>query len=314
MHSKLYSFSVIVSVYNKAPHIKETINSVLCQTLTDYEIIIINDASTDQSEAIIETISSEKINYISLKKNVGAGAARNKGIEAAKGKYIALLDGDDLWLPNYLEEMMALIKEFKNHRVFTAQLIRETKNSSSLCNYSFSTAGKTTMLDLDFFKSSFKHCVLHSSSTTVHREVFEKVGRYDPSIKSGQDTDLWIRMGLEYRIAFSTKPLVIYKFAPQSLYKSIRSTKDCLKLEKFNEAEKENKSLKKYLDLNRYSLILRARLWSEKDQAKHYLKSLDRKNLTRRQRWLIGLPTSMLKMALRTQGGLEKLGIRLSAF
>ncbi|TVZ53436.1 glycosyltransferase family 2 protein [Dokdonia sp. Hel_I_53] len=307
-------FSVIISVYNKASHIKETLDSVLRQTFTDYEIIVVNDASTDRSDEIINSISKKKIKYILLDKNVGAGAARNIGINIAKGDYISLLDGDDLWKPDYLKEMMALIKAFKNHRVFTAQLIRETKNSSSLCNYSFSTAGNTKMLDLDFFKSSFKQCVLHSSSTTLHREVFNNIGNYDPTIKSGQDTDLWIRIGLAYRIAFSTTPLVIYKFAPKSLYKSIKSTKDCLKLNKFKEEEKENKALKKYLDLNRYSLTLRARLWGEKQQAKDYLKNLDKKNLTRRQRWLVGLPISMLKMALKTQGGLEKLGIRLSSF
>lgn len=307
-------FSVVISVYNKASNIRETIESVLNQSFTDYEIIVINDASVDESDAIITSILSNKINYIHLKKNVGAGAARNEGIKAAKGTYISLLDGDDLWKNNYLEEINLLIKTFPSHQVYSTKLIRESKNKSAVCQYSVVFLDNTKHLDLDFFKSSYKKCILSSSSTTLHKEVFKKIGVYDPTIKSGQDTDLWIRVGLNYRIAFSTEPLVTYRYTPNSLYQSISSIKDRLDLNKFLEEEKSHPSLKKYMDLNRYSLILRARLWGEKELTKGHLELLDKKNLNRKQKWLLGLPTSMLKMAFKTQGGLEKLGVRLSAF
>ncbi len=307
-------FSVIISVYNKASHIRETIESVLDQTINDYEIIIVNDASTDHSDTIITSYISNTIKYIHLPENLGAGGARNKGIEQATGTYIALLDGDDLWKPNYLEEISLLIKKFPKHRVFATKLLRESKNNIDVCQYSVDFLNKEKHLDLNFFESSYKKCILHSSSTTLHKDVFSKVGLYDASIKSGQDTDLWIRVGLHYKVAFSTEALVTYRYAAHSLYKSINSIKDRLDLNKFLKEEKSNPAVKKYIDLNRYSLILRARLWGEKHLTKKHLELLDKNNLNRRQKWLLSLPTSMLKMAFKTQGGLEKLGVRLSSF
>jgi len=206
----LPTFSIIISVYNKASHIRDTIKSVLNQTVSDYEIIIVNDASTDESDSIITSFTSEKIKYIYLKNNLGAGGARNEGIQKATGTYIALLDGDDLWKPNYLEEINLLINKFPIHRVFATKLLRESKNKIDVCQYSVDFSSNEKHLDLDFFESSYKKCILHSSSTTLHKDVFSKVGKYDTSIKSGQDTDLWIRVGLHYRVAFSTEPLVTY--------------------------------------------------------------------------------------------------------
>ena len=115
-------FSVVISVFNKEGFIGNTIQSVLNQTVQDFEIIVVNDCSTDQSEEEILNISDDRITYHNFKENQGAGATRNKGLSLAKGKYIALLDGDDLWYPNYLKEIENVISQFPTHKIFATAI------------------------------------------------------------------------------------------------------------------------------------------------------------------------------------------------
>lgn len=307
-------FSVVISVYNKAGLVKETIKSVLQQSVQDFEIIIVNDGSTDGSEAVITAIASPKITYLSLAKNKGAGAARNMGIKAATAEYIALLDGDDLWAPHYLAEITALINVFPQHYIFATAVLKEHKHKTTLNSYSFEKHTEQPFLDLDYFSSSYKNTLLTSSSTVIHHTVFKNIGYYDETIKSGQDTDLWIRIGMAYRVGFSKKPAVTYRYAPQSLYKSTRSVKNKPDYLNYLEEEKRRPALKKFIDLNRYSLILRARLWDEPQEVATYLRHLDIAHLNKKQRFMLSLPAPLLKLAFRTQALLEKMGWKASAF
>jgi len=307
-------FSVIITVYNKEAYIQNTIECVLNQSLQDFEIIVVNDGSTDNSENVIKNITSEAITYLAIPKNVGASAARNIGIKAAKGNFIALLDGDDIWDKNYLAEIVSLINLFPQHYVFATAVLKEYVNKTSACRYSFMNPKGITFLDLNYFESSYKNSLLTSSSTVMHKSIFSEIGFYNESIKSGQDTDLWIRLGIKYRIAFSTKPHVIFTYAPHSLYKSISSVADRPDYLEYLEYEVEHKELKKFMDLNRYSLILRARLWNESQKADVYLNNLDINSLNYKQRMLLHLPASILKIAFRSQESLAQLGINLSAF
>lgn len=307
-------FSVVITVYNKGSFIKETIESVLQQSIQDFDIIIVNDGSTDGSDAIIKSIASEKITYLPLAENVGAGAARNIGIKSARGSFIALLDGDDLWALSYLAEITALINLYPEHYVFATAVLKEYKNHTRPNSYSFENPDNSPFLDLDYFTSSYKNTLLTSSSTVLHRSVCENIGYFNENIKSGQDTDLWIRIGLQYRIAFSTKACATYRYAPQSLYKGTRSVKDRPDYLAYLEEEKTNHGLKKFIDLNRYSLIIRARLWGQEKEVNTYLEHLDINNLNSKQRFLLSLPTYALRLAFKSQSLLERAGLKLSAF
>lgn len=307
-------FSIVVSVYNKEHLIGDTLLSVLNQTFTDFEIIIVNDASTDGSDRVIRSIKDARVSYFSSSTNQGAGATRNLGISKSNGDYIALLDGDDLWEPTFLEEILRLQKALPQHAVFATAVIIEDKATSVLSKYSFDTQDDSEFLNLDYFESSLKNTILTSSSTVVHHSVFKEIGGYDPTIKSGQDTDLWIRIGLKYRIAFNTNPLVTYRYAPQSLFKSIKSVTDRPDFLKFIEEEKTRPALKKYIDLNRYSLALRAKLWGESHLIHTYTDYLDLHNLNAKQRFLLSLPPLFLKTLFKINTFLEKRGLRQSAF
>lgn len=307
-------FSVVISVYNKEDHIAGTLQSVLNQIYSDFEIIIVNDASTDTSERVIQTFQDERIKCINLPNNKGAAAARNIGIKESCGQFIALLDGDDLWNTVYLSEIIALINHFPKHYVFATALIKEHQTGSEKCIYKINNPENKIFLDLDFFENSYKEAILHSSSTVVHQSVFKNIGAYDATIKSGQDTDLWIRIGLEYRIAFSTKPLVTYRYISESLFNSIRSVTDRPDFLKFIEQEKQRPALKKFIDLNRYSLAIRSKLWGEHHLTTLYTDHLNTENLNSKQRLLLKTPATFLKILFKVNGFLEKIGLRQSAF
>ena len=105
--------SVIIPLYNKESYIKNTLRSVLEQNFTDFEIIIVNDGSTDNSLEIVSSFKDERIQVIH-QPNSGASSSRNKAIQSAKTQYIAFLDADDFWFPNHLEELVQLIQDFPN--------------------------------------------------------------------------------------------------------------------------------------------------------------------------------------------------------
>ena len=104
-------FSIIIPVYNKETFLENTIKSVLQQSFTDFELIIINDGSTDNSESKIKSFSDPRITYLK-KENGGVSTARNLGIEMAAASYITFIDADDYWYPNFLEEMVSSIEQF----------------------------------------------------------------------------------------------------------------------------------------------------------------------------------------------------------
>lgn len=305
-------FSVVISVYNKEKYISKTLESVLSQSLDDFEIVILNDGSTDNSEAEILKLKDPRIRYFS-EENQGAGAGRNYVIKKAKAEYIALLDADDIWFPFYLEEQNQLMESFPQEYVFAVgskiyQNGRYFKKTYSLDeNMSFPKK-------VNYFKASLRDSVLHSSTAVIHKSVFEEVGFYDPTIKSGQDTDLYIRIGLKYKIVFDPKVCAVYNVILGSLFQSTKKVGDKLDLSEYSEAEKSNPELKLFLDLNRYSLCLLAILEGNKTAYQENYNAIDLKNLTKRQKFLLGQNASVLRLLVKTKNGLSKMGLRLSAF
>ena len=112
--------SIIMPSYNTAPYIKETVRSVLCQTYTNWELIIVDDCSTDNTDEVVTEIKDERIRYIKNEKNRGAAISRNRALREAQGKWIAFLDSDDVWCPEKLERQIAFMKENGYHFSYTA--------------------------------------------------------------------------------------------------------------------------------------------------------------------------------------------------
>ncbi|GGG54703.1 glycosyltransferase family 2 protein [Bizionia arctica] len=291
-------FSIVISVFNKEDFIYNTINSVINQTYSDFELIIVNDGSSDSSEDIIKSFSDSRIRYIH-QENQGAGSTRNNGIKLAKSNLIALLDGDDVWLPNYLESIFNAIKAFPNEHIYTTAIAHNYPKKIVPVTYNFSIDGGVSIKN--YLKESLKHTILTSSSIVFKKSVLETTGLFDTSIKSGQDTDLWIRIGMHYPIVFVNQVLVHYTYSDSSLSNSTFNLKAKPKFDKYYLEEEKNKDLKKFIDKNRFSLAILSRLTGDKKSFEFYRSHLNVTNLKLSQRLLIDCPSWLLKLLLKVK-------------
>ncbi|MBG44204.1 MAG: glycosyl transferase [Aequorivita sp.] len=305
-------FSVVISVYNKEKYIADTLKSVLAQTFTDFEVVILNDGSTDNSEAEILKFNDPRIRYFS-QENKGASAARNFTVQQAKTEYIALMDADDYWYPFYLAEQDRLTNEFPEESVFATATEIKRNGKIFKNSYSLPTIANNAVI-VDYFEASQLDSVLLSISTVLKKEVFENVGWYDLKIKSGEDTDLYVRIGLKYKVVFSPKVCAIYVVRKNSLFKSVKKLEEKANFEAYEVFEKDNPALKKFLDLNRYSLCILAKMEGNKEAFKKNFQKINQENLSKKQQFLLRQNKTILKYLSKTKDNLEKLGLRLGTF
>ena len=304
-------FSVVVAVYNKESYIRATLESVLKQTFGDLELVVYNDGSTDSSKSIINSINDNRIRYYEGP-NKGAGAARNTALSKAKGELIALLDADDIWRPDHLEVLDKAIRRYPDQRVFATDSILLQDQFQYGRTYSGGPYRETTVVD--FFQASLVDSIINSSTLVVYPEVLEKVGIYDPGIKSGQDTDLWIRIGLEYRVVFIPRVTVHIVRDWSSLSRSTKSLDDKPNFAKYEHLEADRPALKQFLDRNRFSLSLLARISGDGRSARKLRRQIDPASLTLKQRILLRLPRILLSPLNALKAHLEKRGQRLSSY
>lgn len=304
-------FSVIIPLYNKERFIADTIKSVLAQSFADFEIIIVNDGSTDQSEAKVQQFDDARIRYY-LRENKGVSAARNLGITLANADFIAFLDADDYWYPDFLQMMHRNIVRFPNENVFTAAIEIETSKNIVPAEYSIPKTGFVEIVD--FFKASRNESIICTSAAVFHKKVFKQIGAFDTQMRSGEDTDLWIRIGLEYQVVFDWKILARYVFDDASLGKNPSYNNKKLDFSKFDAIEKTNADVKKFLDLNRFSLAIKAKLHGDGNTFSQFSRNIDHQNLTLKKRILLQLPGSILKILIKLNQFLADNGLGNSVF
>ena len=204
-------FSVVIPLYNKEKQIAVTLQSVFAQTCADYEIIVIDDGSTDGSPAVVESLHDPRIRLI-RQANAGVSAARNLGIAEARGEYIALLDADDEWRPDYLATIAALIRKYPQCDVFATNYSHVDSNGKT-----FPTILRKLPFDGDdgilynyFEVASVSSPPICSICITARKEAFQSVGGFPLGIKSGEDLLTWARLAARYKIAYSKKPLAVF--------------------------------------------------------------------------------------------------------
>ena len=203
--------SVVIPLYNKEKSIASTLRTVLNQTFSDYEIVIVNDGSTDGSVEEIEKVQDDRIRLVH-QPNAGVSAARNRGIEEAKGDLIAFLDADDEWKPEYLATQYHLFQKYPECSVFA-------------CNYEFrDVSGKVTptlihklpfvgedgILSNYFEVASCSHPPLWTSAVMVKKQVMQAIGGFPVGVTSGEDLLTWARLSINDHIAFCKRSLAIY--------------------------------------------------------------------------------------------------------
>jgi glycosyltransferase involved in cell wall biosynthesis len=206
--------SVIIPAFNAAEFMSETLNSVFAQTFKSYEVIVINDGSSDteQLEQVLQQYPSN-LHYIK-QENQGAAAARNAGLRAATGQFVAFLDADDTWFPSFLEKQMELLKSSKADLVFADALLF---GDSPLDGRTFMQIdppeGEVTAENLLFVKVT-----VLTSTVLARRAQILDVGLFDVSLRRGQDFDLWLRLAKAgARFAYSREVLAHHRIVESGL-------------------------------------------------------------------------------------------------
>lgn len=304
-------FSVIIPLYNKEKYIEDTLKSVLSQTFADFEVIIVNDGSTDASKDKVLSFGDSRIRYYD-KENGGVSSARNFGIEKASTDYLALLDADDYWYPEFLEKMHRDIIKFPYESVFASALEIETSKKVFPAQYSITRTAETQIVN--YFEGSLRETAICPSCAVIHKRVFEKAGVFDVDMKIGEDTDLWVRIGLLYPIVFNWEILARYVFVTDSLSKDKVYKKVRIDFSKYAGFEKTNHALKKFLDLNRFSLAVKSKMNNDPEYFKSLYKEITLTNLSPRKQILLQLPGYVLKKLVRLQHVLSQYGLESSVF
>jgi glycosyltransferase involved in cell wall biosynthesis len=206
--------SVVMPAYNVAPYISETLDSVFAQTFVDYEVIVVNDGSPDTTE-LEQALEPYLARILYLKQeNRGAGAARNAGLQAARGKYVAFLDADDVWLPHYLSEQLKFIEEGDYDLVYTDALLF---GDSPLAGRTFMQIAPS-IGEVTFHSLISGECNVITSGVVARRALVLEAGSFDEGLRNSQDFELWVRLVRRgARAAYQRKVLLRYRYHENSL-------------------------------------------------------------------------------------------------
>ena len=234
--------SVIIPTYNRCDLLKRAINSVIKQTITPKEIIIVDNGSTDQTYQMVSSLFPE-INYF-IEKKRGVSAARNKGILESKSKWIAFLDSDDAWKPTKLEKQMeySVFNQDKYRIIHTDETWYRNKKFLNQLKKHKKSGG-------NIFKNSLQLCCISPSSVVLKKQIFEEYGLFDENLEVCEDYDMWIRITAKEEVGFLDSPLVLkYGGHSDQLSKKfwgmdrfrIESLEKNLKNEHFSKSQKIN--------------------------------------------------------------------------
>ena len=266
-------FSIVIPLYNKEKSIGNTLKSVLNQTFTDFEVIVVNDGSTDNSANVVTEFAKQdrRIRLVN-KPNGGVCSARNRGIQEAKHEYIALLDGDDIWDNTFLDTQTKLITDFPLANLWGV-------------NYAFVKGGKTQVCQQgmgngfcgyveNYFGTSHND-LFCSSSVVIRKTIFEKTGLFDERIRYSEDLDMWYRIILHSKVVFYDNVLAFYnQNAENRVAYDLQIHYDLTKYLpyytfKYEKDIQANKVFANYFCTRTVNTLLRENYWfgTEKDQA-----------------------------------------------
>lgn len=259
-------FSVVIPLYNKAPYIGKAIKSVLGQQFNTFELIIVDDGSTDGGAEVVEQFSDPLISLI-RQDNAGVSTARNNGVKAAKYNYIAFLDADDWWDEDYLQAMFSLIKKYPDAALWAAKYYKVKHGRNIEANIGLDKGFKDGYIDYFKVYARTMWMPITSSSFIIRKDAFEQVGGFNHVLKFGEDFYLWLHIALKYKMVYLNKPLVYYNqdvnvqqravgghrlWGPQDHY--------IFNLDKVEATEKPVPGLKLLLDKLRLNALFRYRL------------------------------------------------------
>ena len=199
--SKSPTVSVIIPTYNRGWILKEAVDSVFAQDFTDFELIVVDDGSTDNTQKILDTFGRNII--VIHQSNQGVSAARNRGIAESRAQLIAFLDSDDLWLPQKLTRQVTFFRSNPD------ALIAQTEETWVRSGVRVNPKKRHHKFSGVIFEPSLALCLVSPSAVMIRRSLFDIVGVFDESLLACEDYDLWLRISSRYPVYLIDEPLII---------------------------------------------------------------------------------------------------------
>lgn len=202
------TISIIIPTFNRSDFITIALDSVLKQTCNDYEIVVIDDGSSDDTREVLKPYQ-DNIRYF-YQDNKGIPTTRNRGIREATGDYIAFLDSDDYWLPEKLERQMECFSKNPRYGMIATRCSSISPDGKLRAK---NRPGKSGWVLIDLFKANF----IRTSSAMIKKGCLETVGLFDESLPECEEYDLWLRIANQYPIGFINDPLTVYTDNPKGV-------------------------------------------------------------------------------------------------
>lgn len=206
--------SVVIPAFNAAATLRRTLDSVFAQTYAALEVIVVDDASTDETPDVIAEYSQSNFRSIRLSRNGGVSAARNVGIEAARGELIAFLDADDEWLPEKISRQIAEYKSRPNLSLVSCYANNVTLSGEILDRHN---AHREAVTGARAWLALLKYPFIFTSAVMIPKALLIQTGGFDPRMRVAEDQDLWIRLARMGDVGFVRESLVLKRYVPQSL-------------------------------------------------------------------------------------------------
>ncbi|KRO67281.1 MAG: hypothetical protein ABR84_08620 [Cryomorphaceae bacterium BACL21 MAG-121220-bin10] len=312
------SISIIIPLYNKARDIIATLDSVWAQTYTNFEVLVIDDGSTDHGVDLIQALDDPRLR-IFQQENQGVGPTRNFGVMQANGPYVAFLDADDYWHPYHLEDLNQLIQTSSGGKWFGTAYEKDFGPDRIMAmDTPLRQRGQKWMGAVDdFFAMAKKDCPAWTSALCFDKSFFDNLGGFNPKITmgAGEDTELWIRAALASPLYFCNRISARHRLQGSNRISHIPTrNRKFIDLDQFEDVARDLPHLKSYLDVNRYAIGLKYVLAGETSVARTYFDAIDANSLSGAQLFLRHCPAWILKIMLKIQQLLLRLGWRISAF
>ncbi len=296
-------FSVIVPLYNKGPYLSKALASVIAQTFRDFELIVVDDGSTDDSFQVAQSVlkTADVKHQLIHQENSGVSTARNNGVLAASGDYICFLDADDWWAPSFLESMDWLILEYPDAGIYGTNYYVVKNGRQRICV----TTAQTGYINYCRTYAEKLQMPLWTGAVSIPRPVFCETGGFKPHLKLGEDFDLWIRIALSHKVTFLDEPLSYYFQDSDPVWRGTGHLTDpkvhmLWNLDYLSEEEKRNPDYKQLIDnLRTYSLLPYYLSDRYRKDAKQELAKVDWKKQPRKTRSLYRYPVWLLKLRRR---------------
>jgi len=285
-------------LYNKAPYVEKAIRSVLAQTFQEFELIVVDDGSKDNSLEICHGVLNASVRrgvlntpilhtpeicdfQIIEQQNAGVSTARNNGVKIARYEYVAFLDADDWWESTFLEEMKKLIIDFPEAAMYASSYFIVKNGNHKIAPVALSPNFESG--HIDYIKTYAERlCMpIWTGAVILRKNIFNEMQGFKSQLKLGEDFDLWLRIALNYKVAFLNKPLAYYNQDVELQNRAIGKVYDIKhnylwEMDYLAEEEAKNKDLKKVLDGIRVTSVYMYFLSDKyREQAREILNKVD---------------------------------------